>query len=77
MQALRLSQGSLGRTTIGQMVNLLSNDVNRFDQATIFIHYLWVGPLQTAIVTVILWYYFGPSCLAGLSVLLLFVPFQG
>jgi hypothetical protein len=76
-QSLRLSQSSLGQTTIGQMVNLLSNDVNRFDQSTIFLHYLWVGPIQTAIVTVILWTYYGPACLAGLAVLVLFVPFQG
>ncbi len=74
---MRLSQGSLGQTTIGQMVNLLSNDVNRFDQCTVFLHYLWIGPIQTTIVTVILWNYYGPSCLVGLTILILFVPFQG
>ncbi|ODN02112.1 Multidrug resistance-associated protein 4 [Orchesella cincta] len=75
-KSLRLSQTALGKTNVGQLTNLLSNDVNRFDQSCVFLHYLWVGPIQTAIVTYILWGYYGPSCLAGLFVLVLFVPFQ-
>jgi len=72
-----LSQKALGQTTIGQMVNLLSNDVNRFDLSVLFLHYLWVGPLQALISMAILLKLIGPSCLAGLSVLILFVPLQG
>ncbi|CAB4055240.1 ABCC4 [Lepeophtheirus salmonis] len=40
-KALTLSKASLGRSSIGQMVNLLSNDVNRFDNSTVFLQYLW------------------------------------
>ena len=76
-QVLRLSKGALGQTTVGQMVNLLSNDVNRFDQSVIFLHYLWVGPIQAIITTAILWSQFGVSCLSGIAILILFLPFQG
>jgi len=76
LQCLKLSQGSLGQTTIGQMVNIMSNDVNRFDMSVLFLHYLWVGPLQALITTVILMFVIGPSCLVGLAILILFAPLQ-
>ena len=72
-----LSQKALGQTSIGQMVNLLSNDVNHFDTSVLFLHYLWVGPLQPLIRMTILYHLIGPSCLAGFSFLILFIPLQG
>ncbi|EEC08526.1 ABC transporter, putative, partial [Ixodes scapularis] len=77
LQALRLSQAALSKTAVGQMVNLLSNDVNRFDQSVLFVPYLVAGPLQTAVITWVLWQHLGVSCLAGISFVLLYIPFQG
>ncbi|CAG0897047.1 unnamed protein product [Darwinula stevensoni] len=76
-KALRLSKCALGRTTSGQMVNLLSNDVNRFDQSVIYLHYLWIGPIQAIISTAILWLEFGISSLSGIAFLILFASSQG
>ncbi|XP_012941427.1 multidrug resistance-associated protein 4, partial [Aplysia californica] len=76
-KCLRLSNKAMGETTVGQIVNLMSNDVNRFDQSVIFLHFLWVGPLQAIAVLVILWHELGPSVLAGFFVLLLLIPVQG
>ncbi|MEQ2286507.1 Multidrug resistance-associated protein 4, partial [Ameca splendens] len=75
-KALCLSSSAMGKTTTGQIVNLLSNDVNKFDEVTIFLHYLWVGPLQAAAVVGLLWDEIGPSCLAGMAVLLFLMPTQ-
>ncbi|XP_014446420.1 multidrug resistance-associated protein 4 [Tupaia chinensis] len=75
-KALRLSNSAMGKTTTGQIVNLLSNDVNKFDQVTIFLHFLWAGPLQAIAVTALLWMEIGISCLAGMAVLLVLLPLQ-
>uniref|UniRef100_A0A8C4HM23 Multidrug resistance-associated protein 4 n=1 Tax=Dicentrarchus labrax TaxID=13489 RepID=A0A8C4HM23_DICLA len=70
------SISAMGKTTTGQIVNLLSNDVNKFDDVTIFLHFLWVGPLQAAAVVGLLWLEIGPSCLAGMVVLMFLMPVQ-
>ncbi|XP_061266626.1 ATP-binding cassette sub-family C member 4-like isoform X6 [Bos javanicus] len=75
-KALRLSSPAMGKTTTGQIVNLLSNDVNRFDQVTMFLHYLWVGPLQAIAVTTLLWMQIGMSCLAGMAILVILLLLQ-
>ncbi|KAB0372887.1 hypothetical protein FD755_015640, partial [Muntiacus reevesi] len=75
-KSLRLSSSAMGKTTTGQIINLLSNDVNRFDQVTMFLHYLWVGPLQAVAVTALLWMEIGISCLAGMAVLIILLLLQ-
>ncbi|XP_029521276.2 ATP-binding cassette sub-family C member 4-like isoform X1 [Oncorhynchus nerka] len=75
-KALCLSSAAMGETTTGQMVNLLSNDVNKFDEVTNNLHYLWIAPLQAVVVIILLWYEIGPSCLAGVAVLLFLLPLQ-
>ena len=59
------------------MVNLLSNDVSRFNTSFLYHHYLWIGPLQALISLPILYHTIGPSCLVGFSILILFIPLQG
>ncbi|KAI4538922.1 hypothetical protein MG293_011189 [Ovis ammon polii] len=75
-KALRLSSSAMRKTTTGQVINLMSNDVNRFDQVTMFLHYLWVGPLQAIAVTALLWMEIGMSCLAGMAVLIILLLLQ-
>ncbi|XP_016373988.1 ATP-binding cassette sub-family C member 4 [Sinocyclocheilus rhinocerous] len=75
-KALCLSATAMGQTTTGQIVNLLSNDVSKFDEVTIFLHFLWVGPLQAAAVIGLLWQEIGASCLAGMAVLIFLMPLQ-
>uniref|UniRef100_A0A8C5CKE9 Cystic fibrosis transmembrane conductance regulator n=1 Tax=Gadus morhua TaxID=8049 RepID=A0A8C5CKE9_GADMO len=75
-KALCLSNSARGKTTTGQIVNLLSNDVSKFDDLTMFLHYLWVGPIQVAVVVALLWGEIGPSCLVGIALLIFLMPLQ-
>ncbi|XP_049951176.1 probable multidrug resistance-associated protein lethal(2)03659 isoform X3 [Schistocerca serialis cubense] len=76
-KALRLSKTALAQTTVGQVVNLMANDVHRFDFMFIFGHYLWLGPLETAVVTYFIWTRIGIAAFGGILCMLLFIPFQG
>ncbi|CAN9497709.1 unnamed protein product [Ophioblennius macclurei] len=75
-KALCLNSAALAKTTTGQVVNLLSNDVNKFDEVTLYLHFLWIAPLQAASVIILLMYAIGPSCLAGMAVFFIMMPLQ-
>ena len=45
-------------------------------QLTIYLHYLWLGPIQVAVVVAILWEEIGPSCLVGIALLIFLMPLQ-
>lgn len=75
-QALRLSRTALGDTAPGKIVNLLSNDVNRFDMVTIFLHSMWSAPLLTIIVGGMLYSEIGWPALVGILIVFCVVPIQ-
>ncbi|XP_075146932.1 putative multidrug resistance-associated protein lethal(2)03659 [Haematobia irritans] len=76
-KSLRLSKTALGSTTAGQVVNLISNDVGRLDLATIFIHYLWVGPMETCLITYLMYAKIGIAAVFGVAFMMMFIPLQG
>ena len=45
-------------------------------KVTMFLHYLWVGPLQAIAVTALLWIEIGMSCLAGMAILVILLLLQ-
>lgn len=75
-KTLRLTLNALGETTAGQVVNLLSNDVGRFETSILFIHYLWIAPIQLICVSIILYLAIGWSAFIGVGFIILFVPLQ-
>ncbi|XP_017858861.1 PREDICTED: probable multidrug resistance-associated protein lethal(2)03659 isoform X2 [Drosophila arizonae] len=75
-KGLRLSRTALGGTTTGQVVNLVSNDLGRFDRALIHMHFLWLGPLELLIASYFLYAQIGVASFYGIAILLLYVPLQ-
>ena len=73
---MKLSNKAVGESTVGQMVNLLSNDVSRFERFTSYLHYLWLAPLQFSLIVYLSWQSIGNATFVGGCLLLLFVPFQ-
>ena len=73
---MKLSNKALGESTVGQMVNLLSNNTKRFELFTRFFHYLWLAPLQFFLILYLSWQSIGKATFVGAVLILLFVPFQ-
>uniref|UniRef100_A0A3P9Q7M5 ABC-type glutathione-S-conjugate transporter n=1 Tax=Poecilia reticulata TaxID=8081 RepID=A0A3P9Q7M5_POERE len=76
-KALVMSNDNRKESTVGETVNLMSADAQRFNDVTNFIHLLWSCPLQIIVSIVFLWLELGPSTLAGLAVMVLMVPVNG
>ncbi|KOB52071.1 ABC transporter family C protein ABCC2, partial [Operophtera brumata] len=77
MKVMRMSSGALAQTTAGQVVNLLSNDVNRFDYAFIYTHFIWLLPLQVIIVCYLIYIKIGYAAIVGvIGIVLQTIPVQ-
>lgn len=73
-KALMLSSKSRGKSTAGEMVNLMSVDAQHLMELMTYINSLWSSPLQIAGAIYFLYYTLGISILAGVGVLVLTIP---
>uniref|UniRef100_A0A3Q2SR23 ABC-type glutathione-S-conjugate transporter n=1 Tax=Fundulus heteroclitus TaxID=8078 RepID=A0A3Q2SR23_FUNHE len=76
-KALVMSNDNRKESTVGETVNLMSADAQRFNDVTNFLHLLWSCPLQIIMAITFLWLELGPSTLAGVAVMVLMVPVNG
>ena len=75
-KTMRIETATNSSHSLGQMVNLLSNDVIRLDLVCHFIHFIWAAPIQLLSVLIITWYTVGKSTLAGAIILIIYTSFQ-
>lgn len=64
-KTLKLSKRVAGTTPTGYLVNLLSNDVARFDVILILVHYAWMMPFQAVLICYLIWRKIGLAAVAG------------
>ncbi|XP_053393097.1 multidrug resistance-associated protein 1-like isoform X3 [Mercenaria mercenaria] len=71
---LKLSTAARRTSTVGEIVNLMSVDAQRFNDMMTYINMIWSGPVQITISIYFLWVTLGPSILAGLAVMIILIP---
>ncbi|XP_067128897.1 ATP-binding cassette sub-family C member 4-like [Centruroides vittatus] len=75
-KAINLSSSSLAKSNVGQMVNLLANDVSKFNNNLFTVLYLCTNPFLIIITTILLWKYYGWAIIVGMSAILIFIPMK-
>ncbi|EGW11486.1 Cystic fibrosis transmembrane conductance regulator, partial [Cricetulus griseus] len=75
-KTLKLSSRVLDKISIGQLVSLLSNNLNKFDEGLALAHFVWIAPLQVALLMGLLWELLQFSAFCGLGLLIILVFFQ-
>ncbi|XP_063165578.1 cystic fibrosis transmembrane conductance regulator [Candoia aspera] len=73
---LKLSSRVLDKISTGQLVSLLSNNLNKFDEGLALAHFVWIAPLQVVLLMGLLWEMLQASAFCGLGFLILVVLFQ-
>ncbi|XP_001603825.1 multidrug resistance-associated protein 4 [Nasonia vitripennis] len=68
---------SAKQVTGGRIINLLSNDVGKLEFCFLFLHILWVLPIQLILITYLMWRDVGVASIIGvLALILQTVPIQ-
>uniref|UniRef100_A0A336K4Z6 ABC-type glutathione-S-conjugate transporter n=1 Tax=Culicoides sonorensis TaxID=179676 RepID=A0A336K4Z6_CULSO len=76
-KSLVISNAARKEFNIGEIVNLIAVDAQRFMDLTTYLNMLWSAPLQISLSLFFLWMILGPSVLAGLSVMIVLIPVNG
>ena len=71
-----LSLSVSNASSTGLIVNMVSNDVQRFEDLAPFLHFLWIGPLEVLLVTYLMYLQISWAAFAAIGSFLLFIPVQ-
>ncbi|KAM8979853.1 cystic fibrosis transmembrane conductance regulator isoform 4-T4 [Sarcophilus harrisii] len=75
-KTLKLSSRVLDKISTGQLISLLSNNLNKFDEGLALAHFVWIVPLQVVLLMGLLWDLLQASAFSGLAFLIVLALFQ-
>ncbi|CAL9730528.1 metal resistance protein Ycf1p [Monosporozyma unispora] len=75
-KSLVLSNEASATSTTGDVVNLMSVDIQKLQDLCQFFHLIWSGPFQILICLVSLYKLLGPSMWIGVVILVVMIPFN-
>lgn len=75
-QILRMSKSCQVDGLQGRVINLLTNDLGKFDFALAFLHDLWKGPLEVFLLGYLSYREIGYAGIVGILFILSFIPIQ-
>ena len=76
-KALRMTGAARKESTVGEIVNLMSVDVQRFMDLLPYLNMLWSAPLQIALCSYFMYQELGPPIFAGVAIMILAIPLNG
>lgn len=76
-KALRVSSAAKRNTTVGEIVNLMAVDSNRFLEMIPYLMLTLTAPLVMALAIYLLWNILGVAVFSGLAVLIVMFPLSG
>ncbi|KAJ3620166.1 hypothetical protein MTP99_004150 [Tenebrio molitor] len=65
---LKLKSTTVQKITLGQIINLLSNDAERFDKVFAYLHFSWISPLKMIVVGWYLVVTYGYDAIGGMVI---------
>lgn len=73
-KTLRLSNSARREKTVGEIINLMAIDIDRFQQITPQTMQYWSNPFQIGLALFLLYQQLGPSVFSGVTVMVLLLP---
>uniref|UniRef100_A0A1I8AJW5 ABC transmembrane type-1 domain-containing protein n=1 Tax=Steinernema glaseri TaxID=37863 RepID=A0A1I8AJW5_9BILA len=73
-KTLKLSNSARKEKTVGEIVNLMAIDVERFQMITPQVQQYWSSPFQIILALVLLWQTVGAAAFSGVAIMILVIP---
>lgn len=76
-KSLKLSKSSTEDGLNSKVINLISNDLAKFDLGLGFLHDIWKGPIEAIVFGTVIYFEIGSPAIIGMAFLASFIPLQG